>query len=557
MYKSITILLLLSAHLVFAQKINTDSLHQRLNESISDSLRIEVLNKLALAYWNSEPIKTKEYGDKSIALAQISGNLKQQGLAHYYISISYWTRGLFPKSMKHALTCLKLAEERKDTFRIYATRNLVGLIHLNQDRSREALDYFLPEYEFWSQVDSLDEKIRVSNSIGNAYKELELYDSALFYFNEAVKILRIQNDKDNELLLVFNMGTVYQAQNKFSDAKAQFILALKYARELGRKRDIANSLKELGMCYLTLGDLDSAGYYLYKSLPMFEEREDLRGESKIRKNLSRYESEKNRPKKSLLHLERYTLLNDSIFSEEQTIEIEKLKSSYEIEKRDKEIEVKAQQIESLEKEKEIESLQKNIISIIVFAVFLIGVFVLITLKVRHSRKQKVNRTKLDLQELEWKTEKLKEEQLKEDILVRNDELKVFTQNYAIKSKFVEGVKREIEKIKKAESQDVIMDLTGLQKVLNNHSNLEKDWQDFKVYFEKVHSGFFDNLTGKVAGLSSAEIKLCALLKMDLNIKEMADIMAISPDSVKTARHRLRKKLSLEAEESLHEHLSNF
>lgn len=39
--------------------------------------------------------------------------------------------------------------------------------------------------------------------------------------------------------------------------------------------------------------------------------------------------------------------------------------------------------------------------------------------------------------------------------------------------------------------------------------------------------------------------------MNLSIKEMAAILAISPDSVKTARYRLRKKLQLQTEDNLH------
>jgi DNA-binding CsgD family transcriptional regulator len=41
------------------------------------------------------------------------------------------------------------------------------------------------------------------------------------------------------------------------------------------------------------------------------------------------------------------------------------------------------------------------------------------------------------------------------------------------------------------------------------------------------------------------------------MKEMAELMGISPESVKMARHRLRKKLNLVTEENLAEFIANF
>jgi len=42
----------------------------------------------------------------------------------------------------------------------------------------------------------------------------------------------------------------------------------------------------------------------------------------------------------------------------------------------------------------------------------------------------------------------------------------------------------------------------------------------------------------------------------MNIKESASVLNISPESVKTARYRLRKKLDITADEDLHEYIQN-
>jgi len=75
-----------------------------------------------------------------------------------------------------------------------------------------------------------------------------------------------------------------------------------------------------------------------------------------------------------------------------------------------------------------------------------------------------------------------------------------------------------------------------------------------LHFEQVHQHFFTRLKEACPDLSSAELKLCALIRLNLNMKESATILGISPTSVKTARYRLRKKLNLSQEESILDYL---
>ncbi len=48
--------------------------------------------------------------------------------------------------------------------------------------------------------------------------------------------------------------------------------------------------------------------------------------------------------------------------------------------------------------------------------------------------------------------------------------------------------------------------------------------------------------------------MAALVRLNMNLKETATVMGISPDSVKTSRYRLRKKLQLEEEQNMTDYL---
>lgn len=114
---------------------------------------------------------------------------------------------------------------------------------------------------------------------------------------------------------------------------------------------------------------------------------------------------------------------------------------------------------------------------------------------------------------------------------------------------------------------VIDKLGSVRNRLNNHEQWLRDelselihiisqetkadsWMSFRSYFENVHPSFFRNLVDLCPDLTPAEIKLAAFLRLNLTSKEIASILFITPDSVKTGRNRLRRKLNLKIDQNL-------
>ncbi len=79
---------------------------------------------------------------------------------------------------------------------------------------------------------------------------------------------------------------------------------------------------------------------------------------------------------------------------------------------------------------------------------------------------------------------------------------------------------------------------------------EDSWNSFKTYFINVYPMFFKRLIQLSPDISPAEMRLAAFLRLNLSSKEIASLVFIAPESVKTARNRLRKKLNLSPEENL-------
>ena len=87
--------------------------------------------------------------------------------------------------------------------------------------------------------------------------------------------------------------------------------------------------------------------------------------------------------------------------------------------------------------------------------------------------------------------------------------------------------------------------------------MKKNWEQFAVHFDKVHSDFLVSLKNQHPNLTPGELKLCAYLRLNLSSKEIAQIMNITIKSVELGRYRLRKKLQIQPDINLNNFLLNF
>lgn len=61
--------------------------------------------------------------------------------------------------------------------------------------------------------------------------------------------------------------------------------------------------------------------------------------------------------------------------------------------------------------------------------------------------------------------------------------------------------------------------------------------------------FQEELKKQYPSLTAYDLRLCTYLKANLSTKEIAALLNITPDSVKKAKHRIRKKINLSSESS--------
>ena len=152
---------------------------------------------------------------------------------------------------------------------------------------------------------------------------------------------------------------------------------------------------------------------------------------------------------------------------------------------------------------------------------------------------------------------LRNEKLEADINYKNSELASSAMHLVKKGELVSKMKTELAHVMKGISNpQAEADLKKMIKTISEDDNMDREWENFTLHFDKVHSDFISALKEKHPGISNNEIKLCAYLRMNLSTKEMAQLMNISVRGVEVSRYRLRKKLELATEVSLFDYLIN-
>jgi DNA-binding CsgD family transcriptional regulator len=99
-------------------------------------------------------------------------------------------------------------------------------------------------------------------------------------------------------------------------------------------------------------------------------------------------------------------------------------------------------------------------------------------------------------------------------------------------------------------------IRSIERKIKLSLNNDKEWDEFKLYFEEINPLFFEKIKSLEQTINERELRMLSFIKIGLSIKEIANLLHIESNSVKTSRYRLKKKFGLEQEQSLQEFVAN-
>lgn len=430
-------------------------------------------------------------------------NLNDLGLLYYY------NRNLKLAKLQYD-EALHIFQNKHNDLGLAHTFGKIGHLYEKQEKYDSALYFQRKAINYYKKIDNQTGIAKIYENLGSIFEDLAQYDSAHYYFSQSLKINQVTHDQLAQIEVLNNLGDVLRKTGAIKQGLTYSKEALKLAQKLHEKYQEASAYRDIARALNMLGRNDSAYYYLEVSRKM-------------------------------------TL---DIYSEKSNQQIAVLQVMYDIAKKNNEIE----RLDNISRTNQI----LGISGVIVIALLIILGFVAINrqkMKIKNQhyineQKQKVFEKEQDLMAAALKNKQLEEENLKNLLETKTKELSTHTLHVIQKNQLLEKLYQRLEKIVKDDRKNSQRNLRQIMQDINQSFDHDQYWEDFRNIFDQVHQSFLTKLKNHSEQLTANDLRLIALLKMNLNSNDIASILGISPDSLRVIRYRLRKKLNLPQGENL-------
>jgi DNA-binding CsgD family transcriptional regulator len=112
------------------------------------------------------------------------------------------------------------------------------------------------------------------------------------------------------------------------------------------------------------------------------------------------------------------------------------------------------------------------------------------------------------------------------------------------SKWSKKLEEIVEESSKTKKQDIIDAVSSITQEMQSDVKIDQKKSQLNDNVRKVSNDFKKRLKTRYPQLIRSEIELCALIRLRMSNKEIAEVRDISLSSARTARYRLKKKLNI-------------
>ena len=529
-----------------------------INHTSIDAQYIRLMSKLSFELWPEDANEGRKYAEKAMKVADSLKDSTGRAFAILGIGLNSWGQDNFNEAMEYFLQAENEVKNHGDSNDIMLFKYHIALAYQGEriiDLSNRNFNILIPYYKRTGDkyMLAMIYEARALNYIYEKSQEKEIrtrsFNRALLYLDSAQVLFKEIKEGYQLTRIDLFRGIAELSLNKMIEADMHFKKALKGFHAFDDVKGVVMAEKEIGQAFSDVNHPDSAQAHLLRALRLAEKYEMEVELFELYYSLYELEFKKKNFEKALEYYKEHITSFDKKVNRQISYQVHEMKMKYDKEKNEQEIKL-------LSQEKKIQNTYIVALSLLIIVISISAV--IIGLSFRNSRKKdaELNQSKEALMQAELSNARLKEKELKVELEKKNLELTNYTMNFIQKGTLLSELQEKLSTIDEIGDEKISSNLRECKAIIKRHISSEKDWEDFKTYFENVHPSFIQAMRQKQPDLSNAEIRLAALLKMNLNSKQIADVMGISPDSVKTARHRLRNKFGLDRDQNLTQFLNH-
>ncbi|MDG1475607.1 MAG: tetratricopeptide repeat protein [Vicingaceae bacterium] len=507
-------------------------------------IQYEFAKERDLTFWMAKALRIKGItfsikGDQKKAITHFNQALviytelddaKGIGSINSDIGSAHRSRGDLSSAISYQNDALRIAESTNDTALIHRCLSNIGTIYSDLGNTKKALLYFERNLKGGSAKGNAHNYLIALNNAATCHQNLGNYETALNYLTQGLKLEEVNPDIRIQSNMLEGIGQAKLSLGDTISAMKYFELSLSMHREVQNNERIALDLLNIAKIYFNKGRLDSAEIYSTESLEIAKKIESamlIADISQLRYELFKVQGDN----KAFEMLEMMMTYRDSLKNEEteRSVIRQEFKHEYELQK-------------SLdEKQKKIdEKLNRIKITSILIA---LGVVIIFFLFYRSNIIKKAKlQNQLAANEKEILNLKIQEE---------NRNVQALSHELMVKQDFSEKLIHQLGQIESLSKPEI----KNIEFFIQNELDVKSSRAELQNQMGNLSSNFYNELKINHPTLSDIEIKVSAMVVMNMSNKEIAISRNMEPSSVRVAKNRIKKKIGLPADTSLLDYLT--
>lgn len=490
-------------------------------------------------YFYSKSVTKSEYFYREALPLSKDKNNTMEGNVFFKLGFIEKNKGNLSTSLRYFNKAKNIFKNTNDSERFASIHFDIGYVYRYKNQVNKELEFYKKGLTL-SEGGSETLIGKGYLHLGNYYTRVQELDSSIYYFDKALEVFKRIN-KDNRVYNVYNnVANTYYKQGKYKKVINIRTLVLKYAKKEGNKLLVTVNYHNIAAAYSKMKNYTPALKYLDSAIIVAKENNFKLRLSKSYSSIAKVNFRLKNYKKSYRYYEKFKVYSDSIFESQlsNTIKEVELKNKLQIEKKNLQIINQKQAIEK----------KLYLILISVFLLLSIPIVILIY-------KNSINKNEIIEGNLE--KEKIKKEVLLQKFNRSEIEVKNLVADNSMRLEFLKQLLSQLKDQRKSidsiEVKNYIKDLSfKIQQQITTESQLTL----LKKKIDSINDGFDNMLINAFKELTKTEREVCALLRLNLSVKEIASIRNSSSDAIKVTRYRIRKKMNVPKDKKLEVFIQN-
>ncbi|MBW1297306.1 tetratricopeptide repeat protein [Aquimarina litoralis] len=541
----LVIVLLFSALIGRGQDTILLNLERKVDEAIIDTVKIKALLALGEYQLGRDFNKAEQYFLEGLdEIKDKDESYYQSYRAALYVQLGVVNRreANYPEAINYYIQALRFYEREQNLSKMGDVFHNMALVYRYQKEHRRAIENYKKAIVLKEKVKDTHGLGAGYNMMGVSYRQNKQLDSALICYQKAEKYFMMINSKEDLHGVYGNLAVVYGVQKKYNLSIPLKKTNLAYYKKIGKRLSICVEYYNLSQDYKRLKDWDICLKYADSSLQVakeegFKERISVAYLRKSYANAQMGDFEN-----AYENYRKFNRASDEIFNLENEKKIQALELNYQFEK-----EKQADSLQFVQEKREVELIanaetSKKKLYFILLLISLLGA-ILVAWLLRRNHIQRVR-----VAQLEYEKEK---KHLHQEITEKELEIKKLIADNTMRISFKEELLDKIKKDVLTETpENISKSLQSLTSQLKRQIATEQKLSGLQEKISQVNITFDKKLQTLYPDLTKGEREVCALLRLNLSIKEIMTIRDVSVDSVKSMRRRIRKKIQVPEGEDL-------